>query len=166
MERPSTSSYPNQFHFFYAKRKIVSVILRGLIFITLFAALARASISGWQLEAPLSRIPSAELWFLLFFFVSLLSWFILRPISQLSKLSTPILTMSRDGIALKGRAPIPWHTIKRSYFTSIGYGGITVYSVIRIKTSSAVLPKTILADTLGISRAEYDKQFRIYANLA
>ena len=74
--------------------------------------------------------------------------------------------MSENGIALRGRPPIPWHTIKRSYFTSFGYGGITVFSVIRIKTSSAVLPKTILADTLGISLAEYEKQSRIYGKTA
>ena len=98
--------------------------------------------------------------------VSLLWWFIYRPLRQLSKLSIPVVTMSQDGIALQGRAPMPWHTIKRSSFQSIGYGGLTVYSVIRIKTSSATWPKAILSDTLGISRDEYARQCRIYANLA
>jgi hypothetical protein len=165
MERPSTSSVPDQFHFYYARRKIFFVVLRGLIFIALFAALVRASLSDWQLESPLSRIPSAELWFLLLFMVSLLSWFIFRPLRQLSKLSTPVVTISLDGIALKGRKPMPWHTIARSDFLSIGYGGITIYSVMRIKTSSAGLPKVIITDTLGISRDEYKKRRRIYANL-
>lgn len=162
MQKRSTSSVPDQFHFYYDKRKILFVVLRGLFFIALFLALLRVGLSDWQREAPLSRISTVEQGFWLLFFVSLLSWFIFRPLGQLSKLSTPIITMSRNGIALKGRAPIPWHTIKSSRLTSIGYGGITIYSVIRIKTSSAFLPKTILADTLGISRAEYDKQCRIY----
>jgi hypothetical protein len=166
MERPNDSSIPNQFHIYYSKRKILLVVLRGSILIAFFAAIVWASLSDWQLEAPLSRVPSAELWFLLLFVVGLLWWFIYRPLRQLSKLSTPVLTMSQDGIALQGRAPMPWHTIKRSDFVSIGYGGLAVYSVIRIKTSAATLPKTILSDTLGISRDEYVRQCRIYANHA
>ena len=166
MERPNISSIPDQFHIYYSKRRILLVVLRGSILIAFFATIAWASLSGWQLEAPLSRVPSAELWFLLLFVVGLLWWFIYRPLRQLSKLSTPVVTMSRDGIALRGRTPMPWHTIKRSSFQSIGYGGLTVYSVIRIKTSSATWPKTILSDTLGISRDEYARQCRIYANPA
>jgi len=166
MERPNDSSIPNQFHIYYSKRKILLVVLRGSILIAFFSAIVWASLSDWQLEAPLSRVPSAELWFLLLFVVGLLWWFIYRPLRQLSKLSTPVLTMSQDGIALQGRAPMPWHTIKRSDFVSIGYGGLAVYSVIRIKTSAATLPKTILSDTLGISRDEYVRQCRIYANHA
>ena len=166
MERPNNSSIPDQFHIYYSKREILLVVLRGLILIAFFAAIVWASLSDWQLEAPLSRVPSAELWFLLLFIVGLLWWFIYRPLRQLSKLSIPVVTMSQDGIALRGRTPMPWHTIKRSSFQSIGYGGLTVYSVIRIKTSSAALPKAILSDTLGISRDEYARQCRIYANLA
>jgi len=157
------SSIPDQFHFYYAKRKIFFTVLRGLIFLAFFALIVRTGLSDSEREAPLSRIPSAQLWFALFFFLSLLLWFIFRPLSQLSKLSRPILTISRDGIALKGCPPIPWDTIQRCHFASVGYGGITVYSVIRIKTSSAFFPKTILADTVGISRIDFDKQCRIYA---
>jgi hypothetical protein len=73
--------------------------------------------------------------------------------------------MSLDGIALKGRTPIPWHTIENSELTSIAYGGITVFALIRIWTSSASLPKTIISDTLGINQDEYDKQYRIYSKL-
>ena len=165
MKGTNNSSIPDQFHVYYSKRKILFVVLRGSILIAFFAAIVRVSLSDWQLEAPFSRIPSAELWFLLLFIVSLLSWFIYRPLRQLSKLSIPVVTMSQDGIALQGRTPMPWHTIKRSHFQGIGYGGLTVYSVIRIKTSSATLPKAILSDTLGISRDEYDRQCRIYASL-
>jgi hypothetical protein len=166
VERPNSSSIPDQFHIYYSKRKIFVVILRGLILIALFAAIFRASVSDWQLEAPLSRISRAELAFLLLLLVTLLWWFIYRPLRQLSKLSTPVDTMSRDGIALQGRPPMPWRTIKGNYFQRIGYGGLTVYSVIRIKTSSATFPKAILSDTLEISRDEYEKQSRLYASRA
>jgi hypothetical protein len=166
MERPNDSSIPNQFHIYYSKRKILLVVLRGSILIAFFSVIAWASLSDWQLEAPFSRIPSAEQWFLPLFFVSLFSWFIYRPLRQLSKLSIPVVTMGQDGIALKGRTPMPWPTIKRTHFQSIGYGGLTVYSVIWIKTSSARWPKSILSDTLGISRDEYARQCRIYAKLA
>jgi hypothetical protein len=166
MERSSNASIPAQFHIYYSKRKIWLVVLRGLIAIAFFAFIVRASLSDWQLEAPLARISSAELWFLLLFLVGLLAWFIVRPLMQLARLSRPAVTMSRDGIALLGRAPTPWHAVKRSYFQRIGYGGMTVYAALMIKTSSATLPKSMLSDTLGVTHDEYEKQSRIYAKLA
>jgi hypothetical protein len=166
MERSNNSPISDRFHFYYTKRKIYLAALKGLIVIAFFAFIFRASLSDWKLEAPLSRIPSAELGLWLLFMAIPLWWFIYRPLRQLSKLSIPVVTMSRDGIALKGRAPIPWHTITKSELISMGYGGIAVYSLIRIWTSSATLPKTILSDTLGICRDEYDKQYRIYSKLA
>jgi hypothetical protein len=166
MERINNSSIPDHFHIYYSKRKISFVVLRGPFFIAFLAMIVRANLSDWPLEAPLARIPSVELWFLLLFVVSLLSWFVYRPLRQLSKLATPVVTMSQEGIALRGSPPMSWRTIKRSYFPSFGYGGLAVYAVIWIKTSSAILPKAILSDTLGISREEYQRQSRHYAKLS
>jgi len=82
MERPNNSSIRDEFHIYYSKRRILLVVLRGSILIAFFAAIVWASLSDWQLEAPLSRVPSAELWFLLLFIVGLLSWFTYRPLRQ------------------------------------------------------------------------------------
>jgi hypothetical protein len=166
MESASNSPIPNQFHFYYTKRRIYISILKGLIFIAFVAFVFRASVPAWKLEAPLSRMPSADIGLWLLFVAIPLWWFIYRPLRQLPKLSIPVITMSRDGIALKGRPPIPWHTIKGSDFVGIGYGGTAIYSVIRIWTSSATFPNTIISDTLGITRDEYDKQCGIYSKLA
>ena len=166
MERTDNSPIPDRFHFYYTKRKIYLAALKGLAVIAFFAFIYWEGLSHWKREAPLERIPATEIAFWLVVFAIPLWWFIYRPLRQLSKLSIPVVTMSRDGIALKGRAPIPWHTITKSELISMGYGGIAVYSLIRIWTSSATLPKTILSDTLGICRDEYDKQYRIYSKLA
>jgi hypothetical protein len=166
MEETNNSPIPNQFHFYYTKRRIYLSVFKGLIAIAFVAFIFRASVSDWKLEAPLSRIPGTQMGLWALFVAIPLWWFIYRPLRQLPKLSIPIISMNRHGIALKGRTPIPWHTIKGSDFVHIGYGGIAVYSVIRIRTSSATFPKTIISDTLGITRDEYNKQCGIYSKLA
>jgi hypothetical protein len=175
MERSNSSPVPDQTHFYYSKRKIYIALLKGTIILSIFVPLLFFNHSqGWNSE-DFYRLSHGDIrtflssnatkYFLVLFVIPLWA-FIYRPLRQLSKLSEPVVTMSRDGVARKGRAPIPWNTIKNVTFVRSSTLGITVWSFIRIKTSSSFWPKIIRSDTLQLSRDEYNKHSLIYSRRA
>ncbi|MGY5779599.1 hypothetical protein [Rhizobium sp. LEGMi135b] len=154
---PSVRAQLAQPHIIYhsmIKLIILTIILLGTTLVALY--FADKTYSATPAGAPLDK----AVWLLLIVAGCGLFFFLVRALPKWLTVSSPVLTISQDGLTFRGKPLMPWSDIIENEWVSLGGLGITTGAALHVRTSQQKIKREAI--TFNCSAKEYMRLCELY----